>query len=250
MTEPVPTEPTEGGEPTAPATPSASGGTNPNPAPAAAPEPVVPPAPEGGQPVPTEPTPTEPVPTEPTEPAVSEVQFKLPGGYQEESTQALDWYKQNYGQVAAQLAAAQQQLEQYQYAGLDDAEAAQQRFQVERQRWQQQMSAWQEAQAKTQWADYWAQFSETPEAIRAMQDPIQMGHTVTTTLYQQLQQAQAEVAALKKAASQPPAGPPVTEGAQGGAGTRNLFDLTDKEREDLWRKGRMGHLKDADIPSL
>ncbi|MHC4278092.1 MAG: hypothetical protein ACYSTI_12335 [Planctomycetota bacterium] len=240
------------GDPQAPTTPVASGGTNPNPAPAVEPEPVTSPAPvptpEGDEPTPpvsTEPTP----PTEPI-PEPEPVEFNLPGDWKPQTAEEIDWYKQNYAKTATELADARRQIEEYQLSGLDDDEAAMEKFNRDRKNWQNEVDTWRQQQAVQQWGEYYAQFTDSPDEIKRMNDPIQMGHTVITELHQQLQKANAEIVALKKVVSTPSEGPPVTTGGVGTAGVRSLFELSPDERDKLMRKARMGQMKDGDIPPL
>lgn len=174
--------------------------------------------------------------------------FSMPGEQRPQNEE--NWYKQQYATLANQLAEAQRQLEDFQMSGLDDDERRLEEFNRDRKRWQGEVEAWRNQQAVQQWGDYWAQFSDDPKAIKAMQDPIQMGHTVATNLYSELKKAKAEIASLKKATSKPAAGPPVTTGGQGTAGVRSLFSMTREEREALMHRARMGKLKDGDIPPL
>jgi DNA repair exonuclease SbcCD ATPase subunit len=152
--------------------------------------------------------------------------------------------------VAAQLAEAKRQIEEQQLSGLDDSERQQREFERRQQQWQGEVDAWRQQQAVQEWGAYWSQFVAEPDTIKAMNDPIQMGHTVVTDLSAQLRKAQAEVAALKKAAATPATGPPVTTGAQGTASSRSLFSMSKEDREALMRRARMGQLKDSDIPPL
>ena len=185
---------------------------------------------------------------------VPEVKFRLPGGTVEpDAAGQLEWYQSQYGQMSAQLAAAQTQIENFQMSGLDDQEAAQLKYQKEKQVWQNQMATWEEQQAHQKWGDYYAQFSDNPDSIRGMNDPIQMGHTVITDLHQTVRQQAAEIEALKKAVTQPTSGPPVSTGSQSPAsidGKRRLFDLSNDERDTFMRKARMGQMDNAEIPVL
>lgn len=218
-----PTEPTQGTEPTEPTEP-------------------------------TQPQQTEQQPAAPAtqEPADSEPEFRLPG-QQDQQVDEVDWLRQHYAQSLNQIATLQQQVNEFQLAGLDDEERTTEELRLHQQQLEQQLQQFQQAQAFSGWQRYYSQFIDNPQELEGMQDVVQMGHHVLTSLNKQLRQATKELEALKTA-SQPSTTPvpPIVTGGGTPAPQRTMTDLTynPKEFERLMDKARQGLLTGEDIPPI
>lgn len=214
--------------------------------PAAPAEPVVPEVPAAPV-VPEVPAaPAEPAPAQPEEP-----NYYLPG--QQGPMDEVDWLRRNYANSLNQIAALQQQVDAFQFEGLDDGERAAEELRRKQAQLEQQMQMFQQQQALQSWQQYYSQFTDDPDTLATQPDVVQMGHAVLTNLDRKLRQTLAELEALKVAA-QPAtqAAPPVT---QGGGSPKTHLTLRDliadpKAYERLMRKAQLGQLAGSDIPPL
>jgi len=184
--------------------------------------------------------PTEPV--EPVEPEPEpEPEFRLPG-QEKPGQRELDWYQRQYAEALQALQQYQQQLEQYELAGMDDDEKAAYKAQQEYQHLQQEVESLRMERATEQWRDYYRQFAPSDVNLAQERNPVNMQHQVLTSLHQQVQKLQQENTAYKKAMSGQPKANPVTTGGGGTPKPSSLWSLdqSPEQREEIFRQAKMG----------
>lgn len=199
-----------------------------------------------------EPPPVEtPPPVEP-EPIVEPQTFTLPGQAAPPADE-LAFLRQQFANSQTQLAQQREQLENFELAGLSEADQEVVKARREMEDFRKQRGEWEQQVAADQTDRYLQQFASREEYIEHLGNPIQMYHSVLTGLHddwaaEKAKRQQLE-AQLLKVGGQPEPGPPVTTGGTGPAsGQPGLFDLTPKDREAMKERARMGY--DIDIPPV
>lgn len=214
---------------------------------------VVPP--EGGGETPTVPTTETPPPSsgrDGGQPSVDDAgQARL--GQLERSYR---WLEQQYQGSLQQIQKLQGDLREYEYAGLDEGEAAQRQLQDRTQQLQEQEYRIQEQQYASDLYRFYAGYVPT-EAIQGY-TPSEWQQSVLSHmqgeakhLQGEVTRLQGEVKALKSAARPGDNAPKVPSGGGGPAsGKRSLYAMTWEEREAMRQQAELGTLRPEDYPAV
>ena len=160
------------------------------------------------------------------------------------------WLRGTVQQLAQQLQQAQQELQNYTLAGMDETERQAYLLQQKEQQLTAEQQSWQENIERQQWLQYYTAYLPKGSNLVGA-NPVEWGHHVITTLHAKNQQLEKDLTALKaKLTTTTPVAPKLASTAASPLSRKRPEQFSLKDIQQIQEQALLGSVDPNQFPSI